>query len=91
MKTLALGFGLLTLVLLNLAATTQQQKSPDDAAVRAIVTNYIESYYAGDAMRLEKVLASSLPQTHDQQVAWPAQNDGMDRIADASGSSIRAI
>jgi len=55
MKHLALGFGLLTLLVLNLPAATQQ-KTSDDAAVRATVTDYIEGYYTGDAARIEKSL-----------------------------------
>jgi len=55
MKYLALGFGLLTLLVFNLPATTQQ-KTSDDAAVRATVTDYIEGYYSGDAARMEKTL-----------------------------------
>ncbi len=55
MKYLALGFVLLTLLVLNLPAATQQ-KTSDDAAVRATVTDYIEGYYTGDAARMEKSL-----------------------------------
>jgi hypothetical protein len=55
MKYLALGFGLLTLLVFNLPAATQQ-KTSDDAAVRATVTDYIEGYYSGDAARMEKTL-----------------------------------
>ncbi len=55
MKYLAMGFGLLTLLVLNLPAATQQ-KTSDDAAVRATVTDYIEGYYTGDAARMEKSL-----------------------------------
>ncbi len=55
MKRFALGFGLLTLLLLNVAAATPQKIS-DEAAVRATVTDYIEGYYTGDASRMEKSL-----------------------------------
>ena len=55
MKYLALGFGLLTLLVLSLPAATQQ-KTSDDAAVRATVTDYIEGYYTGNAARMEKSL-----------------------------------
>jgi hypothetical protein len=55
MKYVALGFGLLTLLVFNLQATTQQ-KTSDDAAVRSTVTDYIEGYYTGDAARMEKTL-----------------------------------
>jgi len=50
MKYLALGFGLLTLLVFNLPAATQQ-KTSDDAAVRATVTDYIEGYYNGTDKR----------------------------------------
>jgi hypothetical protein len=56
MKRLALGFGLLMLLVLNFAYATQQQKPSDEAAIRATVTDYIESYYSGDAGRMEKSL-----------------------------------
>ena len=55
MKRFALGFGLLTLLLLNVAAATPQKIS-DEAAVRATVTDYIEGYYTSDASRMEKSL-----------------------------------
>ena len=55
MKYHALAFGLLTLLVLNLPAVTQQTPS-DDAAVQAAVTDYIEGYYTGDAARMEKTL-----------------------------------
>ncbi len=56
MKRFALGFGLLTLLTLNLLAAAQPQKTSDESAVRAAVTDYIESYYTGDATRMEKSL-----------------------------------
>jgi len=56
MKRLALSFGLLTLLVLNFAYATQQQKTSDEVAIRTTVTDYIESYYAGDAGRMEKSL-----------------------------------
>ena len=56
MKRLALGFGLFTLLVLNIAFATQQQKTSDEAAIRATVTDYIEGYYTGDAGRMEKSL-----------------------------------
>jgi hypothetical protein len=55
MKYFTLGFGLLTLLVFNLPAVAQQ-KTSDDTAVRATVTNYIEGYYTGDAGRMEKSL-----------------------------------
>lgn len=56
MKTLALGFGLLTLLLLNMASAAPQPKTSDEAAIHTTVTDYIESYYTGDAGRMEKSL-----------------------------------
>ncbi|MGA7379991.1 MAG: nuclear transport factor 2 family protein [Terriglobales bacterium] len=55
MKYRVLGLGLLTLLLLNLPAVSQQ-KASDDAAVRATVTDYIEGYFTGDAARMQKSL-----------------------------------
>jgi len=54
MKRFALGFSLLTLLLLNGLSATQ--KTSEEAAVRATVTDYIEGYYTGDAARMEKSL-----------------------------------
>jgi hypothetical protein len=51
----ALGFGLLTLLVLNLPSLSQQRAS-DDAAIRATVTDYIEGYFTGDAARMQKSL-----------------------------------
>lgn len=56
MKPFALAFGVLMLLLLNLAARTQQQKTVDESAVRATVTDYIAGYYTGDDARMEKSL-----------------------------------
>ncbi|MGA2202527.1 MAG: nuclear transport factor 2 family protein [Terriglobales bacterium] len=56
MKRFALGFGLFTLLLLNVVSATQPQKTSDEAAIRATVTDYIEGYYMGDANRMEKSL-----------------------------------
>ena len=56
MKRFALGFGLFTLLLLNVVSATQPQKTSDEAAIRATVTDYIEGYYTGDAARMEKSL-----------------------------------
>ena len=56
MKRLTLGFGLLTLLVLNFAHARPQQKTSDEAAIRATITDYIESYYTGDAGRMEKSL-----------------------------------
>ncbi len=56
MKTFALAFGLLTLLLLNMASAAPQPKTSDEAAIRAAVTDYIESYYTGNANRMEKSL-----------------------------------
>lgn len=54
MKSFVLGFSLFILV--NLAVATQPQQPPDEAAIRATVTNYIEGYYTGDADRMERSL-----------------------------------
>ena len=56
MKRFALGFSLLTLLLLNIASATEPSKTSDEAAVRATVADYIEGYYTGDAARMEKSL-----------------------------------
>ena len=56
MKKFTIGAGLLTLVLLNFSAATEPQKASDEAAVRSTITDYIESYYNGDAGRMEKSL-----------------------------------
>ena len=58
MKRFMLGFCLLSLLVINFAATAREVDNSRDesAAVRATVTNYIESYYAGDAARMEKSL-----------------------------------
>ena len=56
MKPIALAGGLLTVLLVNLAAATQQQKISDEEAIRAAVVDYIEAYYTGDASRMEKSL-----------------------------------
>jgi hypothetical protein len=52
MKRLALALSLLT-ILLNVANATQP-KTSDEAAIRATISDYIESYYTGDAARMEK-------------------------------------
>ena len=58
MKRFMLGFCLLLLLVINFAATAREVNNSRDesAAVRATVTNYIESYYSGDAARMEKSL-----------------------------------
>jgi Putative lumazine-binding len=56
MKAFALGFGLLILGLFNSSAATETRKTSDESAVRSTVTNYIESYYSGDANRMERSL-----------------------------------
>jgi hypothetical protein len=56
MKRFALSFGLFTLVLLNFSAATEPQKTSEESVVRSTVTDYIESYYAGDASRMERSL-----------------------------------
>ena len=56
MKPPGLAFALLALLVLNFAFATQQQKTADEVAIRSTVTDYIESYYTGDAARMEKSL-----------------------------------
>jgi hypothetical protein len=59
MKRVVLGFGL-SLLFLTLSTSTYAQNNSaagdDSSAVRATVTNYIEAYYTGDALRLEQTL-----------------------------------
>jgi Putative lumazine-binding len=57
MKTYAAAASALTLLLLSFAYANQPQKTSADAdSVRAVVTDYIESYYTADAARLERSL-----------------------------------
>src|SRR5207302_7929751 len=58
MKRLALGFALcLLLSIFNISTNAQDKVSSDNSsAVRAIVRDYIEAYYAGDARRMEQTL-----------------------------------
>ncbi|MGB6676598.1 MAG: nuclear transport factor 2 family protein [Terriglobales bacterium] len=58
MKRQALGFFLFSLLSVSFAATAHQVNNPpnESQAVRATVADYIESYYAGDAARMEKSL-----------------------------------
>jgi hypothetical protein len=58
MKRFALGFCVLSLLVINFAANAREVNNSrnESAAVRATVTDYIESYYAGDAARMEKSL-----------------------------------
>jgi hypothetical protein len=56
MKSIALGFCLLLVVFLNFSAAREQTRITDEDGVRAAVTDYIESYYTGDASRMEKSL-----------------------------------
>jgi len=56
MKRFALGLALFTLVLLNLSAAAQPQNTSDESAVHAVVADYIEAYYTGDAVRMERSL-----------------------------------
>ncbi|MGA9529561.1 MAG: nuclear transport factor 2 family protein [Terriglobales bacterium] len=56
MKRIALGLCLILLSLPNVVSATSPQKSSDEAAVRATVTDYIEGYYTGNAARMEKSL-----------------------------------
>ena len=79
MKRFALSFALLTLLLLSLAAATQQQKTSDEAAVRATITDYIEGYYTGDAARMEKSLH---PHYLKHEISGP---DGQLRMTEKTG------
>jgi hypothetical protein len=58
MKRHALGFCLFSLLSISFAAAARQLHNPssESQAVRATVADYIESYYAGDAARMEKSL-----------------------------------
>jgi putative lumazine-binding protein len=58
MKRHALGFCLFSLLCVSFAATARQVNNPhnESQAVHATVADYIESYYAGDAVRMEKSL-----------------------------------
>ena len=56
MKRFALSFAFLTLLFFNLSASTTQPKTSDEVSIRATVTDYIEGYYTGDAVRMEKSL-----------------------------------
>ena len=59
MKRFMLGFCLLLLLVINFGVATAREVNnsrDESAAVRATVTNYIESYYSGDAARMEKSL-----------------------------------
>ena len=56
MKKFAFGLGLLSFVLFSFANAKEQQTVSDEAGVRATVANYIESYYTGDASRMEESL-----------------------------------
>lgn len=53
MKHAALAFALC--LTFNLS-TQGQNKTDDSAGIRAIVTNYIEAYYTGDAPRMQATL-----------------------------------
>lgn len=56
MKRFALSCVLLTFLLFNLAAFAESKISSDESAVRATVADYIEGYYTGDAVRMERSL-----------------------------------
>ena len=56
MKRFALGLGLFALLLLNLSAAAAPRKTSDESAVHAVVADYIEAYYTGDAARMERSL-----------------------------------
>jgi len=82
MKCLALSLGLLTLLVLNFAHATQQQKTSDEAAIRATVTDYIESFYTGDANRMEKTL-------HPHYLKHTiSESDGQLKMTEKTGSQM---
>jgi len=56
MKRYPLLCTLLTLLATHSIVFGQARPSPDETAIRATVTDYIEGYYAGDASRMEKSL-----------------------------------
>jgi len=58
MNRLALSFGLSILLFCNVSTNAQSNdpSSDDASAVRATVTNYIEAYYTGNAVRMERTL-----------------------------------
>lgn len=57
MKYFVAGVSVFALLVLNLGAASGPQKtSSDQAAIRATITDYIESYYTGDAARMERSL-----------------------------------
>ena len=58
MTRFALAFSIISLSLTTFA-TAQTQMPSDQAAVRAVVADYIEAYYTGDAVRMEKSLHPS--------------------------------
>jgi hypothetical protein len=77
MKRLTLGLGLLGLLFLNVAATSQ--KNSEETAVRATVTDYIEAYYTGDAARMEQSL-------HPHYMKHTiSESDGKLRMTETSG------
>jgi hypothetical protein len=51
MKSFPFGFGRLAILLLTFPAAVSQPQTPsDEEAVRGTVVDYIEGYYAGDAV-----------------------------------------
>jgi hypothetical protein len=58
MRRFGLAFWLLSLLVINFSATAREvtNSRDDSATVRATVADYIESYYAGDAARMERSL-----------------------------------
>ncbi len=57
MKRLLMGLTL-SLLLIDISTNAQDNKAPSDdsSAIRAIVRNYIEGYYTGDAARMARSL-----------------------------------
>jgi len=57
MKRITLSLGIFAVLLLNLGAANEPQKSvSDQSAIRATITDYIEGYYTSDAARMERSL-----------------------------------
>jgi Putative lumazine-binding len=85
MKRFALGFGLVALLALNFAHASQQQKTSDETAIRATITDYIEGYYTGDAGRMERSLHPHYLKHTISESDGHLRYDGEDWLADGPG------
>jgi hypothetical protein len=56
MNRFALGLSVLLFFALSTNAQNKETRGDDASAVRSTVTNYIEAYYTGDAVRMEQTL-----------------------------------